>query len=125
MRKQYHSRHTEEGHLVWDVDHLVAASAMLPREEVPLVSIAELDEPYWFHGGDPPTCRAIADHARLMNEVELEHPIILCADGRVMDGMHRVARAYAEGRTTITAVRFGRTPAPDFVDVDLDSLPYD
>ncbi len=124
MRKQYHSRHTERGHFVWDVDRLVEAAAGLPRREVPLQAIRELDEPYWFQGGAPPTCREIADHARLMNETHLEYPIILCADGRVMDGMHRVARAYMEGRTTISAVRFVETPAPDFVDVDLDDLPY-
>jgi hypothetical protein len=125
VRKQYHSRHTESGYLVWDVDRLVASSAGLPREEVPLASIRELDEPYWFAGGDRPTCREIAEHVRLVNETDLAHPIILSADGRVMDGMHRVARAYVEGRAAISAVRFRETPAPDFVDVDLDSLPYD
>ena len=55
MRKQYHSRHTDGGHLVWDVDRLVASSAGLPRQDVPLTSIRELDEPYWFSAGDGPT----------------------------------------------------------------------
>lgn len=88
--------------------------------------IRELDEPYWFgRDGDLPTVRAVAEHARLMAEADLCYPIILCADGRVMDGMHRVAKAFAEGRPTIRAVRFDTTPEPDYVGVDLDALPYD
>jgi hypothetical protein len=125
MRKQYHSRTSDGRRLIWDVDRLVEASAGLPQHEVPLASIRELDEPYWFEGSAGATCREIAEHARLLAETDLRHPIILSADGRVMDGMHRVAKAYVEGRQTITAVRFDTTPEPDYVDVDLDSLPYD
>lgn len=124
MRKQYHFRPSPRGLLAWDVDRLVALAAGLPAQQVPLREIRELDEPYWF-GDERPTCRAVADHARLMAEADLAYPIILCADGRVMDGMHRVARAYVEGREAVTAVRFARTPAPDYVGVDPDALPYD
>ena len=86
MRKQYHCRPSERGRLIWDVDRLVELSARLPRQEVPLREIRELDEAYWFGGGDDrPTCRAVADHARLIIETDLQYPIILCADGRVMD----------------------------------------
>jgi len=126
MRKQYHWRPADGGDLVWDVDRLVALSADLPRREVPLSEICELDEPYWFgRDGDRATVRAVAEHARLMADADLGYPIILCATGRVMDGMHRVAKAYTEGHSTITAVRFEITPEPDYVGVDLDELPYD
>lgn len=125
MRAQYHSRPTPNGQLIWDVRRLVTLSADLPRVRVPLSEIGELDEPYWFGDGEPATCRAVADHARLIHETDLRHPVILSADGRVMDGMHRVAKAYLEGRETIEAVRFETDPAPDYRDVDLDSLPYD
>lgn len=126
MRKQYHSRMSDHGRLIWDVDRLVERSASLPQQEVPLRAIRELDEPYWFDSDShPPTCRAVADHARLIAEADLRYPIILCAEGRVMDGMHRVAKAYMEGRESIMAVRFEETPEPDYVDVDLDTLPYD
>ena len=94
--------------------------------EVPLESISELDEPFWFSGGsETATCRAVADHARLILGTDLQHPIILSADGRVMDGMHRVAKAYLEGRATIPAVRLEFAPEPDFVGVDEDALPYE
>lgn len=105
---------------------LVALSAELPRKRVPLNAIRELDEAYWFDGESSiPTCRAIADHARLIAKTDLKYPIILSADGRVMDGMHRVAKAYLEGQEEIEAVQFSIDPQPDYVDVDLDSLPYD
>lgn len=124
MRAQYHSRQTSRGRLIWDVRRLVALAEGLPVREVPLAKIRELDEPYWFHG-EALTCRAVADHARLMNEADLSYPILLCADGRVMDGMHRVSKAYLIGLDSIRAVQFETTPAPDYVDRDLDSLPYD
>lgn len=51
--------------------------------------------------------------------------MILGADGRVMDGMHRIARALLEGRTTVPAVRFPVHPEPDHRGVHPDDLPYD
>lgn len=126
MRKQYHFRPSPSGLLAWDVDRLIELTAGLPPEEVPLDLISELDEPYWFGGGsEEATCRAVADHARLMRDADLKYPIILSVDGRVMDGMHRVAKAYLEGRSAILAVRLRVDPAPDFVGVDENALPYD
>jgi len=126
MRKQYHLRPSPSGLTAWDVDRLIDLTAHLPPVEVPLGSIRELDEPFWFQGGsDEATCRAVAEHARLISETDLRYPIILGADGRVMDGMHRVAKAYLEGRATIRAVRFDRDPEPDYEGVDEADLPYE
>ena len=126
MRQQYHSRASEQGRLIWNVNRLVELARELPVIQVPLAEIRELDEPFWFGtDGDVATCRAVADHVRLIAATDLRHPILLCANGRVMDGMHRVAKAYLEGHQTISAVQFSETPAPDYVDVDLDTLPYD
>jgi len=126
MRKQYHFRASERGLLAWDVHRLVRLTAGLPREVVPLGAIRELDEPYWFGAGPADaTCRAVAEHARLIAEVDPAFPIILSSDGRVMDGMHRVARALLEGRGAVEAVRFEVDPEPDYVGVDPDDLPYD
>ncbi|HEX8453135.1 MAG TPA: hypothetical protein VF647_13615 [Longimicrobium sp.] len=126
MRKQYHLRPSPHGLLAWDVDRLIELTADSPRVEVPLEAIRELDEPFWFGGGsEEATCRAVADHARLIAEADLAYPIILGADGRVMDGMHRVAKAYLEGRSSISAVQLASDPEPDFVGVDAAELPYD
>jgi len=126
MRKQYHLRPSERGLLAWDVHRLVELTAGFPCRQVPLAEIRELDEDYWFGDErDKPTCRKIAEHARLIGETDLRFPIILSADGRVMDGMHRVAKAYINGHQVISAVQFEVTPEPDFVGVDADSLPYE
>ena len=95
-------------------------------KEVTLEAIRELDEPFWFGDGDKaPTCRAIAEHVKLIEEADLERPIVLSQDGRVMDGMHRVVKAYVKGHERIRAVQFVCDPEPDYVDVDPDDLPYD
>jgi hypothetical protein len=41
-----------------------------------------------------------------------------------MDGMHRIARALLEGRTTIPAVRFSTDPEPDYRNCRPADLPY-
>jgi hypothetical protein len=126
MRKQYHLRPSPRGLLAWDVDRLIELTSDLSPREVPIAEIRELDEEFWFGDhGNSPTCRAVADHARLMIDADLTYPIILAVDGRVMDGMHRVAKAYIEGRDTVTAVRLIDDPLPDYVGVEEDSLPYD
>ena len=122
MRKQYHFRPSAAGLRAWDVDRLVALTKHLKPELVPIASIRELDEPYW---GEPMPCRNVAEHARLINEADLGHPVILSNDGRVMDGMHRVLKALILGQTQVRAVRFLADPEPDFVGVDPDDLPYD
>lgn len=126
MRKQYHFRPSEDGLQAWDMDRVAALARDLPAFEVPLDSIRELDEPYWFGGGaQDATCRAVLEHARLIAEADLSFPIILSSDGRVMDGMHRVAKAVLAGMATIAAVRFAQDPAPDFIGVRPEDLPYE
>jgi hypothetical protein len=124
MRKQYHFRPGSHGLRAWDVDRLVVLAESLPVVEVALAEIRELDEAYWFDHGYAPTCRAVAEHARLINEADLRFPIILSADGRVMDGMHRVAKALIEQRASLPAKRFVQDPEPDHVGIAPEDLPY-
>ena len=112
MRRQYHSRFVNGRNLIWDVHRLVELTKHCPIKEVSLSHIHELDENFWFETAVP-TCRAVALHAKLIEDTDLTHPIILSEDGRVMDGMHRVCKALLEHRTTIPAVRFERDPEPD------------
>ena len=125
MRQQYHLRPSKRGLLAWDVHRLVSLSAGFPVHDVPLCAIRELDEAFWFSDGTGATCRAVAQHARLIGETDLRYPIILSSDGWVMDGMHRVAKALLEGGEVIKAVQFMTDPEPDFVGVEIDDLPYD
>jgi len=126
VRRQYHSRASNGHRLIWDVNRLIHLSRDLPIVDVLLSNVRELEEPYWFESdGPPPTCRAVIEHAKLMNAADLQYPIIVCPDGRVMDGMHRVARAALEGLPTIRARQFVEMPTPAYVDVPLVCLPYD
>ena len=124
MRKQYNFRPSASGLDAWDVETLIAASADLPVREVALDSIADVDTDFWFKFGPTPTVRRIIDQVRLIQEADLSYPIILGSDGRVMDGMHRIARAILDGRSTIKAVRFIAEPEPDYQDCLPEDLPY-
>jgi hypothetical protein len=126
VRKQYHLRKSAVGFDAWDVDRLIKLSKELPVLPVPLESIAEIDENYWFQGGgeEQPVCRSVIAHARLINDADLAFPILLCAEGRVMDGMHRVAKALLQEAKSILAIRFLETPAPDYIGIDPNTLPY-
>jgi hypothetical protein len=96
VRKQYYFRPSSRGLLAWDVDRLVQLSSHLPRKLIPLSRIREFDET-WSGEDEPPTWRALLEHMKLIEEADISFPIILSANGRVMDGMHRVANAAWQG----------------------------
>ena len=123
VRKQYFFKASQRGLLAWDVDRLVELSAALPRKRVRLDQIRELE--LGFHGdSELPTWRAFIDHMRLVEEADLSFPIILSANGDVMDGMHRVAKSVLSGRTDIEAVQFDQDPDPDHVGRGPSELTY-
>jgi hypothetical protein len=124
MRRQYHSHIVSGRNLIWDVHRLVKLTCSHPVRQVPLSRIAELDECFWF-GDERATCRGVALHAKLIHETDLAYPIILSSSGRVMDGMHRVCKALLENRTSVAAVQFMEDPEPDYIDADIEALPYD
>lgn len=125
MRKQYHFWPSDDGFDAWDVDRLIELSRGLPIESVAVESIAEIDTAYWFEGSaETPTVRKVVEHAQLIAAVDPSYPILLSADGRVMDGMHRVARALMDGRSDIPAIRFPVTPEPDYHNCRPHELPY-
>lgn len=125
MRKQYNFWPSDAGFDAWDVDRLIELARELPVHTIAVESITEIDSEYWFKGSDAaPTVRNVVEHARLMLEVELSYPVILAHDGRVMDGMHRIARALLEGAREIRAVRFPSPVEPDYHNVHPDELAY-
>ena len=123
VRRQYNFWPGEAGLDAWDVHRLVELSKDLPVRSVRVADITDVDTNYWF-ATDAVTVRGVVEHMSLVIEVDPSFPIILAASGRVMDGMHRVARALLHGETTIRAVQFDVDPEPDYRNCDPDELPY-
>jgi hypothetical protein len=125
IRPQYHFRASPQGLLAWGVRRLIRLSSGFPVREVAVGSINELNEDHWYsHGTAKPTCKSVIKHCSLVLAADLSFPIILDSKGRVMDGMHRVCKAFMQGITLLPAVQFLQDPDPDFIGREPESLPY-
>ncbi len=93
-------------HQFWEL------AARLPIKKVRLNEIDGFDEVRWFGGPRSilPTCRAIAEHARDIYEADLSYPIILSPTGEVLDGWHRICKAFVEGIEELDAVQLTTMP---------------
>jgi hypothetical protein len=101
---------------VWYVSTLLDLVKNLPVRAVPVDSFRDLDENLWFSiFGEVPTCRAVATHARRILETDLSYPVILSPAGEVLDGMHRVAKAWLAGHKEVLVVQIPHMPPPDAV----------
>ncbi|MGE4537585.1 MAG: hypothetical protein AB7D37_10935 [Desulfovibrio sp.] len=101
-----------DGKRQWRVTSLIERAKDLEPFDLPLVAL--------FSGSrvfDPiESAYALAEHMKRALAADMNFPIILDAEGFVMDGWHRITRALVEGRATIKAVRFDETPPCDFVE---------
>ncbi len=110
---QKHSRPTPEGRAFWYTERLWQLARKLPVEDVAIEEIKEFEQNCWFT--EPPSCREVAEHVRRIMDADLRMPVILSADGGLMDGGHRIAKAWLNGHTNVKARRFLRDPEPDYV----------
>jgi hypothetical protein len=113
MKKQTHSRMTDKGRAVWYTERLWALSSNLPVKQVGIDQIKEFDTDCWF-GENQPTCREVARHAMKIHDADSSFPIILSDSGSLMDGGHRIAKAWIAGDKEVPAVQFEEDPTPDF-----------
>jgi hypothetical protein len=112
-----HRRDVEGGIGVWEVARLWKLAAELPVSRVSLASLeAEYDKVYWFGGNHLPTVRAVVEHARKIAAADLTNPVILSQTGVIMDGVHRLARAFMLGHHEIEVVQFSEDPEPDRIE---------
>jgi len=97
----------------WRMEQLWTAAAGLPVKKVRTSDLPGFDEVRWFGGPLEvrPTCRTVAEHARDIYEADLGYPIILSPAGDVLDGMHRICKAYVQGIDKIDAVQLAKMPA--------------
>src|SRR3954468_1165935 len=85
---------------LWDM------AAGLPSKKVLVSELGALDDVRWFSERMEklPTCRAVAEHARDIYEADFRFPIILSPSGAVLDGMHRLCKAFLIDMEEIDAV---------------------
>jgi ParB-like chromosome segregation protein Spo0J len=76
-----------------------------------------LDAVVWFGGPKTvePTIRRVAERARDIFNADFTYPIIMTKSGDVLDGAHRIAKAYLQGLQAIEAVVLDDYPPPDGV----------
>lgn len=116
MSRYYASGTDPEVLCVWSIERLLELAESLPEKLICIDQIAEFDENTWFSSGyDEPTCRWVALHSKRIYDADITLPLILSADGSVMDGMHRVAKAWLMNIPTISAKQFSENPAPDMI----------
>jgi hypothetical protein len=95
----------------------------LPAAGVALGDLPKVDE-YSFDKLRRPTVRTVVEHFRCMSDVDPSYPVILEPGKRVMDGMHRVARALLEGRMAIRVRRFRELREADYRGCHPGELPH-
>ena len=98
----------------WRMKQLWEMAAGLPVMKVRTRDLPGFDEVRWFGGplNILPTCRTVAEHARDIFEADLSYPIILSPTGDVLDGMHRIAKAWLQGIEEMEAVQLPEMPGP-------------
>jgi hypothetical protein len=106
----------EQNIYYWKASTLWELSSSLPIEHVALESFDWTNENFQCESlSNPPLWRDIGDHTKRILAADLQYPIVISAEGNVMDGMHRILKCYAFGLPTVKAVRFKENPPPDMI----------
>lgn len=109
----------------WYAETLWKAAAQAEIQEVEVASLDILDEVVWFGGHQEiePTIRRVAERARDIFQADLAYPIIQIRGGEIIDGAHRLARAYLEGHATIRVAVLEDYPPHDGTVAEHESAP--
>lgn len=100
----------------WKCSTLWKLSENMDIEDVPLESFDWASDNFQCNSlSSPPLWRDIGDHAKRIMAADLQYPIIINSRGDIMDGIHRVLKAYVLELPTIQAVRFEQDPEPDMI----------
>ena len=100
----------------WKASTLWQLAEALDVVEFPLSEFDWMNDNFQCNSlSEPPLWRDIGDHARRIMAADLKYPVIINAEGDVMDGMHRILKCYTFGLPTVKAVIFDKTPEPDII----------
>lgn len=97
----------------WRTQRLWELAKNLAVFEYEVASFNSFDKDVWFNTQQVPTVNNVLKHFKKIETANFDYPIILSQNGTVLDGVHRICRAYLDGRKTIPAVRFEVDPEPD------------
>lgn len=92
----------------WNVFRLWELAAGLPVKEWDPEAFHEWEDWAWGELN----LGSFASHMRRVQDADLSYPVILSAEGNVMDGCHRIVKAWLKG-VPVRAVQFDETPPPD------------
>jgi hypothetical protein len=108
----------------WRTPTLWAAAKHKPPVSVAVSSLDILDAVVWFGGPEEiePTVRRVAERAKDIFAADLAYPIIMTRSGDILDGAHRIARAYLQGLASIDAVILEDWPEPDGYCTDTQTI---
>lgn len=93
----------------WNVFRLWKLVEGMPVQEIDPEAFHEWEEYGWEK---EMTLGLLAEHIKRVLAADLSYPVIVSADGNVMDGNHRIVKAWLEGKR-VKMVRFEVTPPPD------------
>ena len=110
--KHTHSRTINGETHIWDVESLWVLSQNLPVKRMLVENVPNLDDWVWEYKDESVSVRGIVGHCQRIIEADLSYPIILCPNGEVMDGYHRVAKCLLKGLDDIRFVQFEEIPTP-------------
>ena len=97
-----------DGDREWDVHRLWKQAKGLPVEEMAPELFPEWKQYSW----EPEiTLESLAEHIERVLQSDLSYPVLVSAEGHLMDGCHRLVHAYLK-RVPVKLVRFKVTPAP-------------
>lgn len=96
---------------VWKTSTLIRESGPLRAHRFYLNQVSS-KHPLAWHVNNVSNILA---HLNRIHNADMSMPIILRADGCIMNGLHRVVRALYEGRNYVLAKQFIKNPKPDFV----------
>jgi hypothetical protein len=101
----------------WRVERLIQESKRLNILQSNVEElISRIENGSWFAKDEKVTIKAVLSHVKRALKADLNCPIIIASDGKVMDGSHRLMAAMIKGAETLPSVQFEQDPEPDYIE---------
>lgn len=114
-KEDYSEETYARGNRRWLTAKLIAASKGIPETDLHINSIDTGMRPWEDSIG---SIYDFLSHVQRVNNTDLKHPVLLDNEGGIINGWHRVCKAWLEGKETIKAKRFENMPMHDRIEED-------